>query len=56
MDTYHNESDMRGIVFVRTRPLADILASWMNETDDLKHIKAKKCTGAQAQRTDGGMI
>ncbi|XP_048727213.2 ATP-dependent RNA helicase DHX58-like isoform X9 [Ostrea edulis] len=55
VDTYHNESDMRGIVFVRTRPLADILASWMNETDDLKHIKAKKCTGAQAQRTDGGM-
>ena len=55
IETYREESDMRGIVFVRTRLLAEIIADWMSETDDLKPIKAKKCTGAGAQITEGGM-
>ena len=55
IETYREESDMRGIVFVRTRQLAEIIADWMSETDDLKPIKAKKCTGAGAQMTEGGM-
>ena len=43
-------------MFVRTRLLAEIIADWMSETDDLKPIKAKKCTGAGAQITEGGII
>nr|XP_022339462.1 probable ATP-dependent RNA helicase DDX58 isoform X2 [Crassostrea virginica] len=54
IDTYKEESDMRGIVFVRTRLLAKIIVNWMSETDDLKLIKARKCTGAGAQNTEGG--
>ena len=55
IETYREESDMRGIVFVRTRLLAEIIANWMSETDELKPIKAKKCTGAGAQITEGGI-
>lgn len=47
---------MRGIVFVRTRVVADIIASWMEETGELKHIKARKYTGAQAHGAEGGMV
>lgn len=56
LETHREESNMRGIVFVRTRVVADIIASWMKETDELKEIKARKYTGAQARGTDGGMI
>jgi hypothetical protein len=45
---------MRAIVFVRTRILANILASWMDSTRELQHIKARKYTGAQAHSIDGG--
>lgn len=45
---------MRGIVFVRTRILANILVSWMDSTKELQHIKARKYTGAQAHNIDGG--
>ena len=55
IDTYKEESDMRGIVFVRTRLLAKTIVNWMSETDDLKLIKARKCTGAGAQNTEGGI-
>nr|NP_001292234.1 probable ATP-dependent RNA helicase DHX58 [Crassostrea gigas]AGQ42556.1 retinoic acid-inducible protein 1 [Crassostrea gigas] len=54
LETHREESNMRGIVFVRTRVVADIIASWMKETDELKQIKARKYTGAQARGTDGG--
>lgn len=56
LETHREKSNMRGIVFVRTRVVADIIASWMEETEELKHIKARKYTGAQARGTDGGMI
>lgn len=56
LDTHREETDMRGIVFVRTRVVADIIASWMGETEELKHIKAKKYTGAQAPGAEGGKV
>jgi ERCC4-related helicase len=51
---YTEEANMRAIVFVRTRILANILASWMDSTKELQHIKARKYTGAQAHNIDGG--
>ncbi|XP_061175548.1 antiviral innate immune response receptor RIG-I-like isoform X1 [Saccostrea echinata] len=53
--THEEEPNMRGIVFVRTRILADILASWMDSSKELQHIKARKYTGSQAQTVEGGM-
>ncbi|XP_061172835.1 antiviral innate immune response receptor RIG-I-like [Saccostrea echinata] len=55
IDTYQTEPNMRGIIFVRTRELADILVQWMSSIEELKHIKAKTCTGANAKRSEGGM-
>lgn len=47
---------MRGIVFVRTRVVADIIVSWMKETEELKHINARKYTGAQADGAERGKV
>ncbi|XP_062594919.1 ATP-dependent RNA helicase DHX58-like [Saccostrea cucullata] len=55
LTTHAEEPNMRGIVFVRTRILADILASWMDNSKELQHIKARKYTGSQAQTVEGGM-
>ncbi|XP_065940807.1 antiviral innate immune response receptor RIG-I-like isoform X2 [Magallana gigas] len=54
LETHREESNMRGIVFVRTRVIADIIVSWMKETEELKHIKARKYTGAQADGAERG--
>jgi hypothetical protein len=51
---YAEDSNMRGIVFVRTRVLAECIASWIEKTTELQHIKALKYTGAQAQISKGG--
>ncbi|XP_062594929.1 ATP-dependent RNA helicase DHX58-like [Saccostrea cucullata] len=55
IDTYRTEPNMRGIIFVRTRQLSEILVSWMSTDDELKNIKAKTCTGSNAKRSEGGM-
>ncbi|XP_061172801.1 antiviral innate immune response receptor RIG-I-like [Saccostrea echinata] len=55
LTTYAENPDMRGIVFVRSRILADLLASWIENTKELERIKALKYTSSLAKLSEGGM-
>lgn len=54
ISTYAEEPNMRAIVFVRTRIMTDCLVDWMEDTEELQHIKAQKYTGAKASISEGG--
>ena len=56
LNTYAEDSNMRAIVFARTRAMTEFLASWMEDTDDLQHIGAQKYTGCKAPIKDGGIF
>ncbi|XP_062594920.1 antiviral innate immune response receptor RIG-I-like [Saccostrea cucullata] len=55
LTTYAENQDMRGIVFVRSRILAELLASWIENTKELQHIKALRYTSSLAKLSEGGM-
>lgn len=55
-ETHREENNMKGIVFVRTREVADFIASWMGETEELIHIKARKYTEAQTHLAEDGKV
>eukprot|EP00105_Crassostrea_gigas_P026036 XP_011446815.1 PREDICTED: probable ATP-dependent RNA helicase DDX58 isoform X2 [Crassostrea gigas] len=55
ISTYAEEPNMRAIVFVRTRIMTECLVNWMEDTEELQHIKAQKYTGAKASISEGGM-
>ncbi|GFO10134.1 dicer-like protein 2 [Plakobranchus ocellatus] len=52
----HNGTDSRGIVFVRTRMLADALVSWLSRCgeNDLIALNAKKFTSTNVPEDEGG--
>ena len=56
LNTYAEDSNMRAIVFARTRAMTEFLASWMEDTDDLQHIGAQKYTGCKVPIKDGGIF
>ncbi|XP_052773443.1 antiviral innate immune response receptor RIG-I-like isoform X1 [Mya arenaria] len=45
----------RGIIFVRTRELAQALVRWVNETDGLNILNASEFVGQSASASVGGM-
>lgn len=54
ISTYAEEPNMRAIVFVRTRIMTECFVNWMEDTEELQHIKAQKYTGAKASISEGG--
>ncbi|XP_052772384.1 ATP-dependent RNA helicase DHX58-like isoform X2 [Mya arenaria] len=50
-----SNQNARGIIFVRTKELAQALVRWVNETDSLKGLNASEFTGQGAAASDGGM-
>ena len=48
------DNNARGIIFVKTRELANALVSWINETDDLKTLQASEFVGQNAATSKGG--
>lgn len=56
ISTYAEEPNMRAIVFVRTRIMTECLVSWMEDNEELQHIKAQKYTGAKASISEGGKL
>ena len=55
LENYSKNQDARIIVFVKTRELTVALENWMEETPELKELKAKKLTGSNAPAVKGGM-
>lgn len=56
ISTYAEEPNMWAIVFVRTRIMTECLVSWMEDNEELQHIKAQKYTGAKASISEGGKL
>ncbi|XP_052772382.1 ATP-dependent RNA helicase DHX58-like [Mya arenaria] len=50
-----NDQNARGIIFVRTRELAQALVKWVNETDSLNGLNASEFVGQGVSASVGGM-
>ena len=55
-NTYRENMDSRGIIFVKTRDLTTAIQNWMRDTERLKVLSPIKFVGAQAGGEKGGNL
>ncbi|XP_053406754.1 ATP-dependent RNA helicase DHX58-like isoform X2 [Mercenaria mercenaria] len=55
MRIFNQNEDARGIIFVKTRELAQALVNWMKETEPLDALNASEFVGQAAAKAVGGM-
>jgi len=48
------DANARGIIFVRTRELAQAIVRWVNETPELLALQASEFVGQNAKASSGG--
>jgi len=48
------DANARGIMFVRTRELAQAIVRWVNETPELDALHASEFVGQNAKTSSGG--
>ncbi|XP_060562666.1 antiviral innate immune response receptor RIG-I-like [Ruditapes philippinarum] len=55
MQIFDKNEDARGIIFVKTRELAQALVNWMKQTAPLDTLNASEFVGQAASKAEGGM-
>ena len=54
LEVLGHDDNARGVVFVKTRQLAQALISWMNDMEELKEFSAAEMVGQTAPAHKGG--